>query len=243
MLLYHGTTEAAVNAALNQGILPREATKNKGNWKHTANSRPDCIYLTTVYAGYFAGCATLRGRWGIIEVDTDLIAESSLLPDEDYMEQATTKRPIPHLPGPYAALRKASAIEDRKKRMIARTRWFRKYLQIFQDQWKNSIIDLGNCAVFGGVPVEAITRVAFFNPRSNQYVANCAMNPMISMINYVVMGDQYRELTKWFMGERVDHTKFGPFFDEEHETKVRGWLLDTSGLEVVTIKQNRTKIA
>lgn len=242
MLLYHGTTEAFANAALNQGILPRDHTKSKGNWKHTANSRPDCVYLTTVYAGYFAGCATRTGRWGIIEVDTDLIEETAMLPDEDYMEQSTTRRPVPNLPGPYAALRKANAIKDNKARMIARTRWFRKHLTVFQDQWKNSIIDLGNCAVYGGVPASAITRVSFFNHRSNQFVANCAINPMISVMNYMIMGAQYRELTKWFMGERVDYKAFGPFFDEKHENSIREMLLDTSGLEVVTINQKKEKM-
>ena len=242
MLLYHGTTEAYANAALNQGILPRAQTKNKGNWKHTSNSRPDCIYLTTVYAGYFAGCATRVGRWGIIEVDTDLIPENFMLPDEDYLEQL--ERPAPDSPGPaWAALRKANKIKDRNARMIARTRWFRKHLTVFQDQWENSIIDLGNCAVLGGVPAEAITRVSFFNHRSNQFIAQAAMNPMISMLNYAIMREHYQAITNWFMGEHADLKHFGPFFDDNHEKNIREMLLDTKGLEVITIKRGKEKIA
>jgi hypothetical protein len=240
--LYHGTTEAAVNAALNQGILPRNATKVRGNWKHTSNSRPDCTYLTTVYAGYFAGCASMRGRWGIIEVDTDLIPEEFMLPDEDYLEQL--ERPAPDSPGPaWAALRKANAIKDSKRRMIARTRWFRKHLHVFQDQWENSICDLGNCCVVGGVPAEAITRVSFFEHRSNQYIAHAAMNPMISMLNYAIMREHYQAITNWFMGEPADIRHFGPFFDENHQNKVSEMLKETSGLEVVTIEHKKEKIA
>lgn len=236
MLLYHGTTEAAVNAALNQGILPRNKTKTKGNWKHTSNSRPDCVYLTTVYAGYFAGCATRRGRWGIVEVDTDLIPEEFMLPDEDYLEQQN--RPAPDSPGPaWDALRKANAVVDRKARMIARTKWFRKYLTVFQDQWKNSLHDLGNCSVLGGVPVEAITRVSFFEPKSNQLIAQAAMDPMISCLNYMIMGDRYRAITSWLMGGNIGHETFGPFFDKSHEDKFRDMLRQTSGVEVVDVQR------
>jgi hypothetical protein len=234
--LYHGTTEAAVNAALNQGILPRSKTKVKGNWKHSANSRPDCAYLTTVYAGYFAGCATQRGRWGIIEVDTDLIDERFLHPDEDYLEQH--ERPVPDSPGPaWDALRKANATKTRKARMLARTRWFRKHLTVFQDQWQNSIEYLGNCCVLGGVPASAITRVAFFDPKSNDYIAHTAMDPMISIMNYMIMRERYEAITQWFMGSIPDVSKFGPFFDTSHQDKVRDMLRQTSGVEVVDVQR------
>lgn len=242
MLLYHGTTEAVVNAAISQGILPRDRTKARGNWKHTSTSRKDCVYLTSVYAGYFAGCATKSGRWGIIEVDTDLIPREFMLPDEDYLEQLGS--PVPDSPGPaWAALRKANAIVNHKQRMIARTRWFRKHLTVFQDQWVDSVGGLGNCAVLGGVPVEAITRISLFNPSSNFFIANCAMNPMISMLNYLIMGNQYRALTSWFMGEDVSLSAFGPFYDKEHEAKIRQYLTETSGLEVLTIHNAKEKIA
>lgn len=234
MKLYHGTTEAAVNAALNQGILPRSETKARGNWKHTADSRPDCSYLTTVYAGYFAGCATQRGRWGIIEVDTDLIPEMFMLPDEDYLEQSTgTVAGIPAVAG----LKKANAIKDRKKRMLARTRWFRRHLPLFGLYWKESVAKLGNCCVLDGVPAEAITRVSFFNPKSNTFIAHTAMDPMISMMNYMIMGDRYRALTSWLMGDGADSESFGPFFDQAHEAKIADALKATDGIEVIRINE------
>jgi hypothetical protein len=240
--LYHGTTEAVVNAALNQGILPRADTKHKGNWNKTSNSRPDCVYLTNAYAGYFAGMATQHaGRWGIIEVDTDLIPDplayierSRFLPDEDYLEQVSRGSQIPDGRG-YAGLRKANAIIDTQKRTIARTRWFRDNLLKYGHEWRNSVDRLGNCAVFGPIEVEAITRISFFNPKSNDFIASLSIDPTISLMNNRLLGDRNRALMEWLMGQPVDHKIFGPFIDQAHETRVRNWVQDMSGLEVITV--------
>lgn len=94
MRLYHGTTEAVARAALAQGLAPRSLTQAKGNWdKHPSN--PHAVYLTTAYAGYFAACASDDGnKWGLVEIETDLLDVARLVPDEDWLEQVSRTQAI-----------------------------------------------------------------------------------------------------------------------------------------------------
>ena len=93
MLLYHGTSEARWNDIVAKGaIIPRGKTK-LGNWKHTIESNPKCVYMTDAYAGYFAINAIevpkddSEVRAAIIEIDTDRLDAFNLVPDEDAIEQ------------------------------------------------------------------------------------------------------------------------------------------------------------
>jgi len=55
MLLYHGTSEAALKDILKEGIMPRTLKgQRSGNWRHTVTSNPKAVYLTDTYAAYFA---------------------------------------------------------------------------------------------------------------------------------------------------------------------------------------------
>lgn len=90
MKLYHGTTEAVARKALTEGLVPRGALGIESTWD--VESHPECIYLTNAYAGYFAANATELGdRWGIVEIDSEALCERYLLPDEDFLEQATRR--------------------------------------------------------------------------------------------------------------------------------------------------------
>jgi len=203
MLLYHGTNEEAAQNALKEGLKPRANTSLKGNWKHTVDSRDDCVYLSKVYAPYFAGCATENGRWAIIEIDTTRLDESLFLPDEDYMQQATVKAEIPDEPF-YGGLRRANLAKDAKERLFKRNDWFRRNLHEYRAFWEQSIDRIGNCCYQGIIPGEAITRTSLFDTASNPTVMMNSMDPTISIMNYQFMKPQYEALTKWFMDDEFD---------------------------------------
>src|SRR5262245_7314903 len=131
MKLYHGTAERHLHKILKDGIRPRGA--QRGNWKHSVESNPRCVYLTTAYPLHFAGAAVdpnaENDRLTVIEVDTSKLFIGDLLPDEDFLEQATRKS------GP-------APID---KDMKYRTRWYRKRAHEYQQHWVTSIKYLGTC--------------------------------------------------------------------------------------------------
>jgi hypothetical protein len=206
MKLYHGTSEKAARVALKEGILPRGLQGTNSTWDNCP-SHPDCVYLTTAYAAYFAMNATSGNeRWGIIEIDTDQLSPprggSVLIPDEDFLEQVT---------------RGSKSLTDwglPAEGMKLRTKWFRDHLLSFAHLWEESIKHLGNCALFGQVPPEAITRVAFYDPSSNPGMTMLAADPMISLMNYRICGPKYRALVQWLMGDEVKVSDIDPFAEE-----------------------------
>jgi len=193
--LYHGTTEAVARQALATGLLPRSLSQVETRWEDCP-SNPDLVYLTTAYAPYFAMSATEPGeRWGVLEVDTELLDEYSLLPDEDFLEQASRGQDIDedlqHVQG-----------------MHERTAWFRTHIREFGHLWRESLEGLGNCAHQGVIPPEAITRVSLFDSPTNQTMAMLAMDPPITLTNFRFCEGKYRALTRWIMGEDVDPACF-----------------------------------
>jgi hypothetical protein len=199
MKLYHGTSASIARQALVEGLLPRSESGAEGHWEDCP-SNPDLVYLTAAYAPYFAMTATEGDElWGIVEVDTDLLDEYDLLPDEDYLEQASRGQDL------------AAVFGDgfpEGNYMTERTEWFRERLHLFAHLWRKSIEGLGNCAHDGAIPPEAITRVAVFDPQTNRSIAMMASDPMIAILNYQFCGDKYRALCAWMMGEDVDPIRF-----------------------------------
>jgi hypothetical protein len=91
--IYHGTTEKIGRQALTEGLKPRKLT-GKSNWKHSVESNPSLVYLTTAYAPYYAlqSIKKFKGeKIAIIEIETDLLDKTKLRPDEDFIEQATRR--------------------------------------------------------------------------------------------------------------------------------------------------------
>lgn len=178
MKLYHGTSESVARLALVNGLRPRG--RKRGNWKRMPSGK-DRVYLTTAYALYFAANMTKEGeRWAVLEIDTDKLIRTNLVPDEDFLEQGT------RLSQKYV-----------KGTMEERTKFFRDNIAMFSDNFELSVERLGTAAHMGPIPASAITRVAFFDPQSNPSVALRAMDPMISMINYQLVGASYRALVAW----------------------------------------------
>lgn len=184
MKIYHGTSETIARLAVNEGLKPRALTGNS-NWKSTVESNEYAVYLTTAYAGYFA-MATGSERLGIVEIETDLLEQCLLVPDEDFLEQASRGQKVEGL---------------RAKTMEGRTRWFRKNLLRFGHLWQPSVNGLGNCAYLSPIPPEAITRIAVIDAKHPLLMYH--VDPMIMLLNYMIMGPKYRAISQWLIGDTV----------------------------------------
>ncbi len=227
MELYHGTSESRAKKILKEGIKPRHVS-GKSNWKHSVESNPEAVYLTDAYPMYFAfNAGKEKERWAIIEVDTDLLDESKLHPDEDVLEQAGRK---------YDSLPKTW-------KMNRRTRHYRKEA-INNPNWRRSLEFMGTCAYYGAIPVEAITRVVYFDP--SKYDGGFTLSLidcMVTLMNYKFCGEQYRARTKWLMGECDDATKisgFG-FSGGNFEEEIKRWeeeINNRTGIEEKRIEHD-----
>lgn len=209
MKLYHGTSEKAARQILaGAGIRPRG--KKSGNWKHTIESHPECVYLTTAYAPYFAHMAAPpKGeRVAVLEVDTNLLNPFSLLPDEDFLGQAVRKR----ADNPDLDLPEAWDAWD----IMKKTRWFRRRLEHFQPSWEISVKGLGNCCFKGTVPASAITRIATWEPEETPFLYMMSMDPMVSIMNYQIVGNKYRGLVKWLFKDDLGEDAPVEQFKAEH---------------------------
>lgn len=228
--LYHGTTESVARAVLKSGLLPRVTTGQKSNWPK-AESSPDLIYLTSVYAPYFAMVASDKNneKLALIEIDTSLLDENLFRPDEDFLEQASRGQMIKRL---------------RAKTMHGRTRWFRNHIEEFSDMWKMSIENMGVISYKGNIPLSAITRVSIYNPKTNPYINNLCIDPAISILNFKYVGNKYAEITKWFFKElyNINVLIFGSPVAEEQVynfrdiiQSVQEHLADISGLQIIDV--------
>lgn len=188
MLLYHGTSEKNMRAIMSGGLKPR--SRRKGNWKHTVDSNPNAIYLTTVYAGYFAFCATQKpekDKWLIIEVDTDKLDEKLLHPDEDVLAQMSHRE--------YVKMGVS---------LNALTEIYRDKIADYQHLWKTSLEAMGTCAYNGIIPPESFSRVVVYDPATNPQLTLSAMDPAICIMNYKFMQGKYEDITRALMGEKVE---------------------------------------
>jgi hypothetical protein len=203
MLLYHGTSAAVARLALTEGLKPRADLEDlEGNWKDNPSS-PFSVYMTSAYALYFAMAASGEDdEVGIVEIDTDKLP-GMLLPDEDFLEQASRAQDLPSDPF-WDDLKRMGSME-------ARTRWFRNNLLAFAHAWEDSIKGLGNCAHDGAIPAHAVTRVSIFKPSSNRTISMMSMDPSISTMNFRFCGAKYQALTQWAVGHDVDPLAFTHF--------------------------------
>ena len=193
MKLYHGTTEKAARQILaGAGIRPRG--KKKGNWQHTIESHPECVYLTTAYAPYFALSATTTDeRVAVLEIDTKLLNPFALLPDEDFLGQVVKARED------YPALGLPEGWNGWD--IMKKTRWFRRHLDAFQSNWRLSVEKLGTCCFKGTVPTSAVTRLATWRPGETPHLSFMSLDPTISVMNYRFVGNKYRGVLKWLFGD------------------------------------------
>lgn len=236
MKIYHGTTASVAEMAIENGLLTREASGVESLWEHTVPSAADRVYLSTAYAGYFANNAAQGqdDRWGIVEIDTDLLDEDKLRPDEDFLEQISRLVDAPR--GPiFSDLNDSNAINDPVLRMNKRTSYYRDNIHMFSHLWEESVDMLGNCSYQGNIPPEAISRVSIFNPRENKMVY-WLVDPTISLMNFRIMGNKYKAITRWLSGYpvSVEDVFMAELMDEEQLTSAEKVLNEFAGLKVIS---------
>lgn len=210
MNLYHGTRQRALKSITKDGIHPRG--KRKGNWEHSLESNPRCVYLSVAYPLYFAMAATNDSHAAIVEVDSDRLDDMDLWPDEDAVEQSS--RGQDDLPEDWG--------------MVKRTRYYRRRMHFYAGQWAASIDALGTCCHKGPIPASAITRVAMIDLERNMRL-RIACDPSISLLNYKIMGGYYRQLTRLIFGDKMD-------MESIHASHAEALLrIPRDGIEVRTI--------
>ncbi len=196
MKLYHGTTESVAKKALTEGLIPRG--RRKGNWKHTVDSRRDAVYLTDIYGPYFAfACSKKKERGAVLEIDLDKLDRSKLIPDEDFLEQATRGR------------EETGFCPKEIKTMKDRTKYYRKIAELNPQLWEKSLEGLGTVSYRGTIPPEAITRVAYL-PQDHPFSFEAA-DAMIVLANHRFCKPKYEALTRWLFGETVTPNDFEMF--------------------------------
>lgn len=198
MKMYHGTSASVAIAARKDGLSPRGERPN--NWD--VESRSDLVYLTTAYAAYFANKAAGDDDvWGIVEVETDLLDKTLILPDEDALEQSFRNLEISPLT-PKIIRYIATSIEDMT--IEQRTYWFRNNLEEHANLASGSVKALGSCSYKGVIPPEAITRVSTVDYKDIGEIGWLAMDPVITVQNYAFAGAKYRAATKWLIGRELE---------------------------------------
>lgn len=204
MRLYHGTTADVAERALREGVQPRAVTQRMMWAKHPSNKH--CVYLTDVYAPYFATNAmsmTDESHWAsvrgaILEIDVSSL-HHDLVPDEDTLEQA---------------MRGNDAL-PRHWDMQKRTRHYREFLHNYRGSaaWQSSLSAMGTCAHIGAIPAHCIRRVAYLNGLLHP-VCCIAWDAQISIANYRLMRHKYDALTR---------AAFGDISGAELETSLNIW--------------------
>jgi hypothetical protein len=189
MKLYHGTTEVAARSALTRGLLPRAVSKTS-NWRRTVQSNAKAVYLTNVYAVYFAVQAAnelraVNKRLAIIEVDTDCLDQAKLVPDEDVLERAM--RGKDGLPGSWT--------------IYKRVRYYRSRIKHYAGKFVSSLDTMGTCAYLGVIKPEAFCRIAYIDYKAATVPIWLGADAAVSPQNYKLVGAQHRAVTNWIFNE------------------------------------------
>lgn len=184
MKLYHGTSAKHYLKILRHGLKPR-GEGGATNWEDQP-SHPDMAYLTTAYPLYFAAAASDMWPLLVLEVDINDLDVDKLYPDEDVIAQSLSiheKRPL----------------EEVQDEVV-------NELENWKDAWPKALNAMGTVAHQGAITPDQISGCALFDPvsRGNPWLHFTMMEPQISIMNYKICGEYYRELTAWFMGHRAD---------------------------------------
>ncbi|MCK9459512.1 MAG: hypothetical protein M0R80_07730 [Proteobacteria bacterium] len=182
MKLYHGTTSRLLKKILADGIRPRG--KRKSIWAEYP-SRTDMVYLSTAYPLYFAMNAAEDGELSLIlEIDSDLLDQGLLYPDEDFVAQVYLHQGPPGM--------ELSVVHKHVRRRLKQWRHL----------WVQSIEGMGNCCYRGTIPASAITRYCLFDAAARPAIAMMAMDPSISIMNYKFCKGKYLSLMAWLFGDQ-----------------------------------------
>lgn len=217
MKLYHGTSARLLSSALKHGLRPRDNAAS--NWEENP-SRPDMVYLTTVYPFYF-GCLSQETKELVVfEIDGNALDKQSFFPDEDFITELFR-------------------LQDGKELDPCEKGEIRIMIRRYQDQWRNSLRFLGTCAYKGVVPPSAMTRYCLFTPALRPYLTAEFVDSLINTLNFQCCGASLKKTVAWMFGDR----KTLPMVAEAETAEERAlWLKesrDRRGIEVVEVKRGR----
>lgn len=174
--LYHGTRAAHQARILEHDLVPR-GQSGVSQWQHTAESRPDAVYLTSAYPLHFAINAQGEGDLLILEVDTAKLNPSLLVADEDALAQSLNE------------------LATRRMTLLEKTLYYRDRSHHYSAE--DSLALLGTCAYLGPVPAAALSRAARIRLEDVGTLIIGGFDPVVSPINFSIFGDEYRESIKW----------------------------------------------
>lgn len=178
--LYHGTRADYRAGILANDLLPR-GQSGVSQWAHTAESRPDAVYLTSTYPLHFAANAKGEGDLLIIEVDTAKLNPAMLIADEDALAQSTLAAATKHMT------------------LLERTIYYRNRTHEYTAE--TSLALLGTCAHLGPISGRALTRIARIRLDDVPTLIFGGFDPVVSPVNYSIFGDEYRESVRWLFGD------------------------------------------
>jgi hypothetical protein len=212
-----------LDAILREGIRPRG--DDPGNWKHTVTSNPRCVYLTTTYPLYFAQMAGEGyGDVAIFEVDGARLQRNRLLPDEDFLQDATKDDPK------WQARFEIWGV----KGMKARVMWFRREIyarNLGKGLALQSLERMGTCCHDGNVSRETLTRIALI-PKDVSIALIAYYDPLVCIMNYHTVG---------WLHQRGVALMFGDDPDTSDITQA-GWHVPPKELlDQITVRTLRTE--
>jgi hypothetical protein len=178
--LYHGTRAIHFPSDLAMDLVPR-ATSGHSNWKHTAESREDAVYLTTAYPLYYAVNAGDAGDLLIFEIATARLNSAHLIADEDALA---------HSP---------DGLAPRGLSLLERTLHYRKNSHEYAAS--RSLVSLGTCAHLGPISRTALQRVARIHSKDIGRLILGGFDPVISPLNYTLFGHEYEQSVPWLFGD------------------------------------------
>jgi len=192
MKLYHGTRASLLSKILDQGILPRN--KRRSCWEH-APSHPSVVYLTDAYAPYFAAAAACDKEGEklglVVEIDSNRLDHSKLLPDEDALEQTNRGR------------------DKVEGDMFQRNKHYRSIMsQYCNGEWETSLKVMGTCGHLGKIAPATITRVALI---PTLYLM--MWDASVGVMNYRWLGPKYRAQMARLFGDVPVDPPTEPFGD------------------------------
>lgn len=152
------------------------------------------VYLSLAYAPYYAVSATPNGeRMALVEVDTQKLEQGRIHPDEDYIEQCLR-----------VATKALKQFRLENASLQKRQRFVRRHLDRWKGLWPGCLEHFGNICYKGQVEPSAITRIVVYSAAENPELTFLSMEPTITIQNYKFCGNQYRTLTKFFIGDEIN---------------------------------------
>lgn len=191
MILFHGTSFAHYESIMKRGILPRQVTGGEGTWVIPASGE-DRVYLSNCFALYYAVSASEDDDLLVLAIDTELLDETQLVPDEDAIEQSFSLAPNKLSP-----MHGTEPGEERRSIAIDMARAMQG-----TRAWNDSIEAIGGCAHIGTIPPSAIVKAVRIDTSNAPGWFWSMCDTSASILSYMTSGITYRDMLEYMMGYR-----------------------------------------